>query len=185
MNYVEISSPIVESKTFENAFDEFLQFFINIKNKVLSNHGDEYKNTLEPDLTYSKGIILSHLDTLITFSRVRDNSVENITNESYFLIRLKDIFDYILSQKSVNIAEMDLLTEILLLYYESLSKRKEILNSDDISTDKKLEQNKLEFEKFNVNFSNKEMEFYSLIDSYEEIYKNSISDTYDLLKEID
>jgi len=184
MNFAEGNSSILENKTFENAFDALLKFFTEIKNKILSNNDDvEYKNNVENILNSSKNIILSNLDVLIALSRIAEEYEDYETKNSYFLIRLKDMLYYILLQKSVNVDEMNLLTEILYMYYESLLKRREIMNSNVISINEKINKNNLEFGKFYKNFSDKEMDFYSLIDSDEETYKKSISATYELFME--
>ncbi|MCL2115143.1 MAG: hypothetical protein FWH29_02855 [Methanobrevibacter sp.] len=56
--------------------------------------------------------------------------------------------------------------------------KSEKLNSEDI-----INKYVHEYEIFSSRFSEKEMEFYSLIESDEDIYKDSIAATYDLFKD--
>ena len=95
------------------------------------------------------------------------------------------MFLYVLTEKHISLKEVDVLSEILSSYGKSLRIRNQILESNNISNNDKINKHNTELEIFSNKFSIKETEFYSLIDSEEEKFKNSISTTYDLLKEID
>jgi len=192
MHYMEDNSHSSSMKgisTFESGFEAIIDFFKDIKNKIVSLRSNNFKNDVEniteneKILESYKNIILSNLDLLIAFARDFEN--KDLHKNSYFLIRIKDMFSYVLFEKQVTIEEVDLLIDILTLYNTSLTNMKEIWRSEELNNNDKINKLTCEYEDFSNEFSEKEMEFYSLIDSDEKNYKNSISDTYDLLREID
>ena len=184
MNHMVDTQPslILDIPKFENVFEAIIDFFKDIKTKIVSLNEVEARN--EVILESQKNILLSNLDFMITTTRGFEKENENLPKHSYILIRLKDMVDILLSENGFIIQKMDLLLEILSLYQHSLNKMEKIASSNKLTEDNMIFSVNSEFEKFSNDFTDKEMEFYSFVED-DDTYKNSITSTYNLLKEID
>lgn len=177
-NIIYNSSYTLDFGIFENAISVILAYFKKEKDNYVANENYHKSkiitNSSSPnDGDESLNLFFSEMDILI--SNFRNN--KKTAEESYILIRIKDMVHAIFTNKDFNVKSAELLIDILESYQSFNGKRIE-MKKEDFSNYPQI------FGEFKDNFSEKECEFYGLLDSHEISYEKSIQKTYDVLWEI-
>ncbi|MCL2115142.1 MAG: hypothetical protein FWH29_02850 [Methanobrevibacter sp.] len=124
MSHLEVASQypsILGINSFESVFEAIIDFFKDIKDIIVSNNVQKIKNDVGDNFEIFsesyKNVILSNFDLMINISKDLENKKEkDMPKDSYFLIRIKDIFSYVLFEENITVEEVDLLLEIFTLY---------------------------------------------------------------------